>query len=58
VDPGTQRGTDAIVIKFAAQTCRNCPVRDQCTHCTDSVPLGAYEFLIDKMLSMRRRLRW
>jgi len=32
VEPGTQRGTDAIVIKFAAQTCRNCPVRDQCTH--------------------------
>jgi len=27
----TQRGTDAIVIKFAAETCRACPVRDQCT---------------------------
>jgi transposase len=27
----TQRGTDAIVIKFAAGTCRGCPVRDQCT---------------------------
>jgi hypothetical protein len=30
----TQRGTDAIVIKFAADTCRGCPVRDQCTHST------------------------
>ena len=29
--PATQRGTDAIVIKFAAATCRGCPVRDQCT---------------------------
>ena len=29
--PATQRGTDAIVIKFAAGTCRPCPVRDQCT---------------------------
>ena len=27
----TQRGTDAIVIKFAAGTCRDCPVREQCT---------------------------
>ncbi|MCA1671395.1 MAG: transposase [Actinobacteria bacterium] len=27
----TQRGTDAIVIKFAAQTCRGCPMREQCT---------------------------
>ncbi len=27
----TQRGTDAIVIKFAAGTCQPCPVRDQCT---------------------------
>ncbi len=26
-----QRGTPAIVIKFAAQTCQACPVRDQCT---------------------------
>ena len=30
-NPVTQRGTDAIVIKFAAGTCRACPVRDQCT---------------------------
>jgi transposase len=30
----TQRGTDAIVIKFAAGTCRGCPVRDQCTRST------------------------
>jgi transposase len=30
-NPVTQRGTDAIVIKFAAATCRGCPVRDQCT---------------------------
>jgi transposase len=27
----TQRGTDTIVIKFAAGTCRGCPARDQCT---------------------------
>ena len=27
-NPVTQRGTDAIVIKFAAATCRGCPVRD------------------------------
>ena len=32
--PATQRGTDAIVIKFAAETCRGCPVRDQCTRST------------------------
>lgn len=32
--PATQRGTDAIVIKFAARTCRPCPVRDQCTRST------------------------
>ena len=32
----TQRGTDAIVIKFAAGTCRPCPVRDQCTRSTSS----------------------
>ena len=30
-NPVTQRGTDAIVIKFAAGTCRGCPVREQCT---------------------------
>ena len=30
----TQRGTHAIVIKFAAATCRPCPVRDQCTRTT------------------------
>jgi hypothetical protein len=27
----TQRGTHTIVIKFAADTCRGCPVREQCT---------------------------
>ncbi len=32
----TQRGTDAIVIKFAARTCRDCPVREQCTRSTSS----------------------
>jgi hypothetical protein len=30
----TQRGIDAIVIKFAAGTCRPCPVREQCTRST------------------------
>jgi transposase len=30
-NPVTQRGTDAIVIKFAAATCRGCPVRERCT---------------------------
>jgi transposase len=29
--PATLRGTDKIVIKFEAQTCRVCPVRPQCT---------------------------
>ncbi|WP_216827219.1 transposase [Streptomyces sp. SAI-097] len=29
--PSTQRGTKAIVIKFDKETCRPCPVRDQCT---------------------------
>jgi transposase len=33
-NPVTQRGTDAIVIKFAAATCRPCPARDQCTRTT------------------------
>ena len=33
-NPVTQRGTDAIVIKFAAGTCRDCPVREQCTRST------------------------
>lgn len=33
-NPVTQRGTDAIVIKFAAGTCRDCPVRVQCTRST------------------------
>src|SRR6266487_2926469 len=28
--PASQRGTDTIVIKFAAGTCGPCPVRDQC----------------------------
>jgi len=32
----TQRGTDAIAIKFAADTCRGCPARDQCTRSTSS----------------------
>ncbi|MFF9077984.1 transposase [Streptomyces sp. NPDC014735] len=27
----TLRGTKAIVIKFDKETCRPCPVRDQCT---------------------------
>jgi transposase len=30
-NPVTQRGTDAIAIKFAADTCRSCPERQQCT---------------------------
>jgi transposase len=30
-DPVTLSGTDKIVIKFAARTCRGCPVREQCT---------------------------
>jgi transposase len=30
----SQRGIDAIVIKFAAGTCRPCPVRKQCTRST------------------------
>ena len=33
-NPVTQRGAPAIVIKFAARTCRPCPVRDQCTRST------------------------
>jgi IS5 family transposase len=33
-NPVTQRGTDAIVIKFAAATCRGCPVRELCTRST------------------------
>ena len=36
----TQRGTDAIVIKFAADTCRPCPVREQCTRSTRSRGIG------------------
>ncbi len=32
--PATQRGTPAIVIKFAAETCRGCLVREQCTRST------------------------
>jgi transposase len=35
-DPITRRGTDAISIKFAARTCRSCPVRDQCTRSTSA----------------------
>ena len=30
-DPVTLGGTDKIVIKFAPRTCRDCPVREQCT---------------------------
>jgi transposase len=33
-DPYTIGGTPKISIKFAAQTCRDCPVRDQCTRTT------------------------
>lgn len=33
-NPVTQRGTAAIVIKFAAATCRVCPVRALCTRST------------------------
>lgn len=29
--PATQRGTEVIVVKFATDTCRTCPVRAQCT---------------------------
>src|SRR3954449_4492694 len=32
--PVTQRGTAAIVIQFAADTCRPCPVRHRCTRST------------------------
>jgi Transposase DDE domain len=32
--PVTQRGTPAIVIQFAAGTCRPCPARDRCTRST------------------------
>jgi IS5 family transposase len=32
--PASQRGTDVVVVKFAAATCRACPVRDQCTSST------------------------
>lgn len=35
-NPVTQRGTDAIVIKFAADPCRGCPVREQCTRSTSA----------------------
>jgi len=35
-NPVTQRGTDAIMIKFAATACRGCPVRDQCTRSTST----------------------
>jgi transposase len=33
-DPVTLGGTPKISIKFAADTCRGCPVRDQCTRTT------------------------
>jgi transposase len=36
----TQRGTEAVVIKFAADTCRPCPVREQCTRSTLSRGIG------------------
>ena len=29
--PCTQRGTEAIVVKFPAEACQTCPARDQCT---------------------------
>jgi IS5 family transposase len=29
--PARQRGTDTIVVKFDTDTCRPCPVREQCT---------------------------
>ena len=32
----TQRGTDAIVVKFDTATCTPCPVRDKCTTATHS----------------------
>ncbi|HZD69816.1 MAG TPA: transposase, partial [Actinomycetes bacterium] len=32
--PCTQRGAEAIVVKFPAQLCTACPVRDQCTTAT------------------------
>jgi transposase len=32
--PATQRGTEAIVVKFPAQACGACPVRDHCTTAT------------------------
>jgi IS5 family transposase len=34
--PVTQHGTEAIVVKFAAATCRACPVQSQCTSSTRS----------------------
>jgi transposase len=33
-DPYTHDGIDKVSVKFAAQTCRDCPVRDQCTRTT------------------------
>jgi transposase len=33
-NPCRQRGTDTIVVKFPASTCRACPVRDRCTRST------------------------
>jgi transposase len=33
-NPCSQRGTDAIVVRFARLTCAPCPVRDQCTTST------------------------
>jgi len=35
-NPCWQRGTDTVVVKFAAGTCRACPVRDRCTRSTRS----------------------
>lgn len=32
--PCTQRGTDAIVVRFDRDTCAGCPVRDKCTTAT------------------------
>ena len=35
-NPCTQRGTEAIVVRFDAATCRTCPVKTKCTTATRS----------------------
>lgn len=35
-NPCTQRGTEAIVVRFDAVTCRTCPVKTKCTTATRS----------------------